>query len=476
MEVPTPPCARTPVKMSLSVPRSLPSSVAAIPQSTPSATRPTQVAKLIVSGSSLSGVAQTTPVPTPKHTPHATPVRHVSSGDVLRCRRSETAPSPLPVQADSTPGFPSSRLVLPEPASPISTTRNPVAKTPIGYRVTRAQTSGATILDSTIYTLESLDEINFRNPALQECENNMANMVRQLEKNNMANRRTITREDGSHIRAGSAGITFESRRINENGTVPDLRTFTEMVKSCGQSMRRASTAVGEEVTCRRTSFELPASAARSVTLKPRCRRRSPSPLLRATMGSLPSSGLFSPAVHCSVNAPSAACSVSVPSNAMSISGPSGGASIKMDTLSRTVPSDFFVETIQNPRLDVEPEEFEVLSDKLTRTAVVRGKPTAYSASTCPPLSFKQSQTGFGSVSGYPPRLTTSTACHTVDSRLSPRPYISSASNRSPLVSLRASPPATPGTDTFRDVVLARCNTVGTVHTPAHSVPIAVPAL
>jgi serine/threonine protein kinase len=456
-QVPTPPCALTPVKKnSIVVPtRSLPTSVPALPPSTPSSTRSAQVTKLIVSGG-LTGTTTTplhTPKPTPKQTPHATPARHIG-GDIVRCRRSETAPSQLPLQADA---LASSRLPGTEPASPCATSRTPLTRTPIANKVQRAQTAidgipRTPLLDSTIFTLESMDDLHFRHPALQECETRMSSIVRQLESQRSANW-----DHDKNGRGSSVGVRYESRSIKENGTVPDLRTFTELVRSCGQTMRRASTAVGEEVTSRRASYELrrPHEVARSVTLKPRSRRRAESPL-RATMGSLPSPGLATPSANRSVAAP-VACSVSVPAKAMSISAPSGILAGTIDTLSRTMPSEFTHKIVSRLEADTDGTGEKASADKLMRqTAVVRARPLSYSVSTSAPL--KQSQTG-----GYPQRLTTSTPSHTVE-RLSPRPYVTTTSSRSPLVPLRASPPATPGAsgDTFRDVMLARSNTVSTV--------------
>merc|ERR1719440_1083156 len=76
--VPTPPCARTPVKMA-PPPRTLPTSVPVLPPSTPCSSRATtQVTKLLVSSglsSTNPGTPLQTPKPTPKPTPHATPVR-----------------------------------------------------------------------------------------------------------------------------------------------------------------------------------------------------------------------------------------------------------------------------------------------------------------------------------------------------------------------------------------------------------------
>jgi hypothetical protein len=312
------------------------------------------------------------------------------------------------------------------------------------------------MLDSAVYTLESLDD-RFRHPALQQCETQLANMVLQLESK---------KEQDSHRRGSSVGVgvRYENRSINSNGTVPDLRTLTELVKTCGQTMRRASTAVGDEVSYRRASHDLrhPHHIARSVTLKPR-RRHADSPL-RATMGALPSKEA-SP--NCSIAAPSQACSVSLPNYSMSVNTPSGrspGMSIslsgKPDTLSRTLPSDF----IQNARTLHASREDDG-ENTLSRTAVIRARPLAYSVSTSSPLMQSQSTT-----TGYPQRLTTSTASHAVE-RLSPRPYVTTTSSRSPLVPMRASPPATPSAaahEMFRDLILTRSATLG------GGIPIAVP--
>lgn len=348
-------------------------------------------------------------------------------------------------------------------------------------RVTRAQTSNdvrASILDKqTIHTVESLDEMSFRHPALQECEQRMASMVRQLEGS-----RVLASEHDGNSRGSSAGIRYE-QRIKEVGTVPDLRSFTEIVRTCGQHMRRASTGIGDENSCR---LRRPHEVARSVTLKPRCRRRAESPL-RATLpvssvGSLSKPGLATPSTNCSVAAPSTlstACSVSVPSTpatVMSVSAPSGN-SLKYDPLSRTMPAEFLHKTKElftmgTPtcpplsRLDVDYDHADAeasadklsrtaSADKMVRTAVVRARPMSYSVS----VSSKPAVLPSSQASGYP--LTPST---TVE-RLSPRPFLASA-GRSPVVPLRASPPATPGPEQFRDVMLARCPTV----------PIAVPAL
>merc|ERR1719174_27399 len=459
MEVPTPPCARTPVtrtpvkSLSIAAPRTLPVSVPALPPSTPTSTRTAQVSKLVVSGALSS---TTTPMPTPKqsakHSPHATPIS-------TRCRRSETAPSPLSTmgQVDTSNGLPSSRVQA-EPPSPIASSRTPLTRTPITTRVKRAQTAipghrSSPMLDSTVYTLECLDEMNFRNPALQECEARMANMVRQLES-----KRSTVREQEGNSRGSSVGVRYDSRCIKEAGTVPDLRTFTELVRTCGQTMRRASTAVGEEVTTRRASYELRRhEVARSVTLKPRSRRRDESPL-RAGVGAL-ALPLGTPSTNCSVAAP--ACSVSVPSTAMSVSAPSG-ISAKSDLLSRTAPSDFITTSLSQHSYGDKEHDGETF-DKLTRTAVVHARPLSVSISSAT-APLKPAQAG-----GYPQRLTASSTSQTVE-RLSPRPYVTTSStNRSPLIGMRAaaSPPATPGPDTYRDVMLARCATVP-------SVPLAVP--
>lgn len=453
MEVPTPPCARSPgaSKMSVSAPRMLPASaVPSLPQgSTPS--RTAQVKKLVVSGG-LASASQSGSLPTPKATPKATPQSTpVRNPEFVRCRRSETAPSPLPIQADAASGLVSSRKPATEPPSPIATSRTPMSRTPVTNRVTRAQTSfgevRSPIMDQTIYTMENIpawtDELSFRNPALLECENRMASMVRQLESKG----RSSNREHEGRTRGSSVGIPYESRRIKDTATVPDLRTFTEIVRSCGQTMRRASTAVGEEVNCRRASYDQQGAhqMARSVTLKPRGRRREASPL-RATVGA----GLSSPSVNCSVVAP--ACSVNVPAG-MSVSAPSG---IYTDVLSRTAPSDFIqmsLAGLPHSRLDGENDVVDEKMDKLSRTAVAYARPMSMSISTSAPL--KQSTTTSG---GYPQRLTTSTPSHTVD-RLSPRPFVTTTSSRSPLVPLRASPPQTPSAETYRDVMLARSNTI-----------------
>merc|ERR1719183_3003507 len=148
------------------------------------------------------------------------------------------------------------------------------------------------------------------------------------------------------------------------------------------------------------------------------------------MGSMPSSAGLTSA---SVNAPSAACSVSVPSKAMSVSAPPG-VSMMTDTLSRTVPHDFMQRSPCPPLslLGADIDDSEASADNLLRTAFVQQrKPMSYSVSTS--QSLKQPQTSPTSASGYPQRLTTSTACHTVG-RLSPRQYTSATSSRSPLVS------------------------------------------
>jgi serine/threonine protein kinase len=450
--VPTPPCARTPVRMAgASAPRTLPAaSVPTLPQSTPSSTR---VAKLVMS--SGLGSATQTPLPTPQPTPQATPVRH-SDLNVIRCRRSETAPSPLSLQADAhlQQHLASSRVSGTEPPSPCATSRTPLSRTPMATRVKRAQTAAGEVrsplLDSTIRTLENLNEMNFRNPALQECESRMANALRQLES-----KKGVAVHEGNS-RGSSVGV----QRMRDNGTVPDLRTFTELVKSCGQTMRRASTAVGEEVSSRRASYELrqpscpdvAAPSARSVTLKPRCRRRGESPL-RATMGCLPTPGLSTPSTKSSVVAP---CSVSVPSNAMSATAPSGMMSKTTDQLSRTMPCDFL-------QREKDVGDLEGAKDKLMRTAMVHQRPMSVSISSAITTlkSAQSARLDQAISSGYPQRLTTSTTSHGLD-RLSPRPYVAATSSRSPLLPLRASPPATPSPDTFRDVLLARSATISTV--------------
>lgn len=306
------------------------------------------------------------------------------------------------------------------------------------------------MLDSAVYTLESLDESRFRHPALQQCETQLANMVMQLEGK---------KDQDSHRRGSSVGARYENRSIISNGTVPDLRTLTELVKTCGQTMRRASAAVGDEVSYRRASHDLrqPHQIARSVTLKPR-RRHIDSPL-RATMGALPSPGP-------SVAAPTAA-SVSLPNYSMSVNTHAGrpGMSIslsgKPDALSRTMPSDL----LQNARnLHVSREDDG--ENPLSRTGVIRARPLAYSVSTASPLA----QSPQSTTTGYPQRLTTSTASHAVE-RLSPRPRpYATTTSRSPLVPMRASPPATPSAaahEMFRDVILTRSATLGS------GIPIAV---
>jgi len=345
------------------------------------------------------------------------------------------------------------------PPSPCTTSRTPLVRTPIATRVTRAHTANGDVrspmLDSAVYTLESLDESRFRHPALQQCETQLANMVLQLESKNAP-------QDGAHRRGSSVGVRYENRSINSNGTVPDLRTLTELVKTCGQTMRRASTAVGDEVSYRRASHDLrhPHQIARSVTLKPR-RRHIDSPL-RATMGASPSPGP-------SITALSQACSVSLPNYSMSVNTPSGrpGMSIslsgKPDALSRTLPSDL----LQNARTLHASREDDG-ENTLSRQGVVRARPLAYSISTSSPLSLPSQST----TTGYPQRLTTSTASHAVE-RLSPRPrpYVTTTSSRSPLVPMRASPPATPSAaahEMFRDLILTRSATLG------GGIPIAVP--
>mmetsp|Transcript_12613 Transcript_12613/g.20861 ORF Transcript_12613/g.20861 Transcript_12613/m.20861 type:complete len:1018 (-) Transcript_12613:114-3167(-) len=517
LEVPTPPCAQTPVKLGLgtSVPAArIPALPGSLPLGATAAPRAAQVLKLSIA-QTPQPVVQTplpTPKPTPKSTPHATPIRHIGSSDFARCRRSETAPA---LQADGT-SIISSRHPMTEPPSPCTTSRatpTPVLRTPVSRHVTRARTAFGDMRSpdvNSVRTLENLDE-NFVNPlrsnenfipmVLHECDKRLASVVWQLEN-------AVVRDRDSTSRASSI-------KGNAVKDVPDMRTMTDLVRSCGQTMRRASTA-SAATTCdeaiRGRTFELrkPHEVARSVTLKPRCRRRAESPL-RATMpltiGSLPSVGLLSstPAITagslpsvgllsstpactttagsitsmgllsstpaCSVTAPSAACSVSVPATAMSVSAPSAsnaatGFSLKTDALSRTMPPEFAQKTgtpMSPPLRDEDNSEREafVCTRPLSVAINMNSKLGQRSTPQASPVCFTSQRS---TTTTNSPMTTTTTASTTME-RLSPRPYTSS---RSPLVPLRASPPPTPSPDTYRDVMLAaRSATILT------SVPISI---
>merc|ERR1719253_166346 len=163
----------------------------------------------------------------------------------------------------------------------------------------------------------------------------------------------------------------------------------------------------------------------------------------------------------SVAAPAASCSVSLPNYSMSVNTPSGGPGMsislsgKPDSLSRTLPSNL----LQNTRTLHASREDDG-ENALSRTGVVRARPLAYSVSNSTPLT----QSPQSTTTGYPQRLTTSTASHAVE-RLSPRPrpHVPTTTGRSPLAPMRASPPPTPSAaahEMFRDLILTRSSTLG----------------
>jgi len=437
------------------------------------------VTKLMVPpGSSPQGTPQVTP--TPNITPHVTPVRQIG-GDLQRCRRSETAPSPLPLQVvhaaeqlrcrrsetsssplpfqtpDSATLVVSSRLSPTEPPSPCATSRTPVAK-----HVQRSRTS----IPSDIR-------------ALQECEKRMASVFNgQLSDNQ-------SRSRGSSVRV----------RTEPRAPPPDLRTFTELVRNCGQSMRRASTSAMEEVSSRRSQSRH--EVARSVTLKPRTRRREASPLRSGT--AYPATTLAMPAP--SATASSLSSSVKVPLGAavgmvpLSSPGPAQrgmprttisasstasmyaedleheqrlmnmacrAVSMVSDPLSRTLPAGALKKaaTPTTPIVlskDGDPLEAEVQTmsgDLLSRSVIVGAGAPNYGLS-----SPSQPQTPHPV--SVPQRLVTQavTTRSSVE-RLSPRPFVSPL-GRSPTMAMRSSPPATPSPATFRDVLLQRSATTVT---------------
>lgn len=445
----------------------------------------------------LASTPQRTPQATPKAALHATPVRQLTAAwnpvpDSWGCRRSETAPTTLPVQGyhEGRATLASSRPWPGDPPSPCMTSRTPIAS----RQVQRARTSISRDLRPPPLMERPADG---HHPLLENFEgrpwHHQLHLQQHLEDHKVA---ATALDDAGRRRTFSAALQQMENQAQARG----------LSATIGGSMLRGRTQspiLERQQQLRSATAELPPpppeSSERLQTFPPttvqQMESRANARGLSATIGGSMLRGRTQDPGNSSTFAelrrrlqelPSSGAQTvrrSSMSSLDDLAAPGGATAATADPLLRTVgPSMMLVRgarplaSVNAPVLPPPPRQATSTNGQGGQPPPVSGPgPTAVSTPTSGIATSTSGSQRLQSLSAignqYPQRLAGS--AHLSQGgmdRLSPRrppppvpqvpPVPAQLSvGRSPMLPMR-SPPATPGLDSFRDIILARCATTG----------------